>query len=29
MFTDTTSAYIVRFVGTAAGFAVILNAIFR
>lgn len=29
MFTDTTSAYVVRFVGTAAGFVVILNAIFR
>jgi len=29
MFTDTTSAYFVRFVGTAAGFAVILYSIFR
>jgi len=29
MFTNTTSAYIVRFVGTAAGFAVILHTIFQ
>jgi hypothetical protein len=28
MFTDTTSAHIARFVGTAAGFAVILHSIF-
>lgn len=29
MFTETTSAYIVRFVGTAAGFAVILHSVVR
>lgn len=29
MFTDTTSAYIVRFIGTAAGFAAVLQSVFN